>query len=48
MITGDALTRQIRDIHTETRKSARIIRDSKARLLEIQKVILYLIVYSRS
>ncbi|CAH0716357.1 unnamed protein product, partial [Brenthis ino] len=33
----DALTRQIRDIHTETRKSARIIRDSRARLLEIQK-----------
>ncbi|XP_059055099.1 paramyosin-like [Achroia grisella] len=33
----DSLTRQIRDIHNDTRKSARIIRDSRARLLEIQK-----------
>ncbi|XP_063837642.1 paramyosin-like [Ostrinia nubilalis] len=33
----DPLTRQIRDIHNDTRKSARIIRDSRARLLEIQK-----------
>nr|XP_034839481.1 major antigen-like isoform X2 [Maniola hyperantus] len=33
----DPLTRQIRDIHTETRKSARTVRDSRARLLEIQR-----------
>ncbi|XP_045509911.1 paramyosin-like [Colias croceus] len=33
----DPLTRQIRDIHNNTRKSARIIRDSRARLLQIQK-----------
>ncbi|XP_046977463.1 outer dense fiber protein 2-like isoform X2 [Vanessa cardui] len=33
----DSLTKQIRDIHTETRKSTRIIRDSRVRLTEIQK-----------
>ncbi|XP_047543639.1 outer dense fiber protein 2-like isoform X1 [Vanessa atalanta] len=33
----DTLTKQIRDIHTETRKSTRIIRDSRVRLTEIQK-----------
>ncbi|XP_022833262.1 paramyosin-like isoform X2 [Spodoptera litura] len=33
----EALSRQIRDIHNDARKSARIIRDSRARLLEIQK-----------
>ncbi|XP_037867877.1 paramyosin [Bombyx mori] len=33
----DSLPRQIREIHNETRKSSRIIRDSRARLLEIQK-----------
>ncbi|XP_053624185.1 myosin-14-like isoform X2 [Plodia interpunctella] len=33
----DPLSRQIREVHNETRKSARIIRDSRARLLEIQK-----------
>ncbi|XP_050361331.1 paramyosin-like isoform X2 [Nymphalis io] len=35
--TEDSLTKQIRDIHTETRKSTRIIRDSRVRLTEIQK-----------
>lgn len=35
----DPLSRHIRDIHNDTRKSTRIIRDSRARLLEIQKVI---------
>ncbi|XP_032526791.2 paramyosin-like isoform X2 [Danaus plexippus] len=34
---NDPLTRQIRDIHHETRKSARIIKDSRTRLLDIQK-----------
>ncbi|XP_031767369.1 paramyosin-like isoform X2 [Galleria mellonella] len=33
----DPLSRQIREVHNETRKSSRIIRDSRARLLEIQK-----------
>ncbi|CAH2226585.1 jg3197 [Pararge aegeria aegeria] len=33
----DPLLKDIRDIHRETRKSARIIRDSRVRLLEIQK-----------
>ncbi|XP_072930964.1 uncharacterized protein [Epargyreus clarus] len=33
----DPLTRQIREIHADSRKSARVIRDSRARLLEIQK-----------
>ncbi|XP_030022070.1 rho-associated protein kinase 2 isoform X1 [Manduca sexta] len=33
----DPLSRQIREIHHDTRKSTRIIRDSRARLLEIQK-----------
>ncbi|CAG4941876.1 unnamed protein product [Colias eurytheme] len=37
MDLDDPLTRQIRDIHNNTRKSARIIRDSRARLLQIQK-----------
>ncbi|XP_049884911.1 putative leucine-rich repeat-containing protein DDB_G0290503 [Pectinophora gossypiella] len=31
------MTRQIRDIHNDMRSSARIIKDSRARLLEIQK-----------
>ncbi|XP_035437580.2 paramyosin isoform X1 [Spodoptera frugiperda] len=35
--SDEAVSRQIRDIHNDTRKSARIIRDSRARLLEIQK-----------
>ncbi|KAJ0183946.1 hypothetical protein K1T71_000369 [Dendrolimus kikuchii] len=34
---GKAHMSKIREIHYETRKSARIIRDSRARLLEIQK-----------
>ncbi|XP_075991500.1 uncharacterized protein LOC142986755 [Anticarsia gemmatalis] len=33
----DVRYRQIREIHNDTRKSTRIIRDSRARLLEIQK-----------
>ncbi|CAG4984727.1 unnamed protein product [Parnassius apollo] len=33
----DSLTRLLHDIHNENRKSARIIRDSKARLLNLQK-----------
>ncbi|KAM3956895.1 uncharacterized protein ACR2FA_009134 [Aphomia sociella] len=33
----DPLSRQIREINHDTRKSARIIRDSRARVLEIQK-----------
>ncbi|XP_045458232.1 paramyosin-like [Melitaea cinxia] len=33
----DTITKQIRDIHTETRKSTRIIRDSRVRLTEIRK-----------
>ncbi|KOB72251.1 Outer dense fiber protein [Operophtera brumata] len=36
-LDDDPVARQIRDIHNDTRKSARIIRDSKARLLELQK-----------
>ncbi|CAH0703096.1 unnamed protein product [Spodoptera exigua] len=35
--SDEALSRQIRDIHNDARKSTRIIRDSRARLLEIQK-----------
>ncbi|CAH0401855.1 unnamed protein product [Chilo suppressalis] len=34
---NDPLSKQIREIHNDTRKSARIIKDSRARLLEIQK-----------
>ncbi|KAL4717444.1 hypothetical protein ACJJTC_000593 [Scirpophaga incertulas] len=37
MDVDENLLKQIRDIHNETRKSARIIRDSRARLIEIQK-----------
>ncbi|XP_052746742.1 outer dense fiber protein 2-like [Bicyclus anynana] len=33
----DPLIKKVRDIHTETRSSVRIVRDSRARLLEIQK-----------
>ncbi|XP_021194434.3 paramyosin isoform X1 [Helicoverpa armigera] len=33
----EALSRQIKDIHHDARKSSRIIRDSRNRLLEIQK-----------
>ncbi|CAD0193794.1 unnamed protein product [Chrysodeixis includens] len=33
----EPLSRQIREIHNDARKSTRIIRDSRARLLEIQK-----------
>ncbi|CAH2103240.1 unnamed protein product [Euphydryas editha] len=36
-VGSDTIAKQIRDIHNETRKSTRIIRDSRLRLIEIQK-----------
>lgn len=39
MDTNDPLIRLLQDVHHDTRKSAKIIRDSKAKLINLQKVL---------